>query len=192
MSDLSKSHDKQPKIIYPLDMANCPADIIENDLGEECVRWLSTQYPKFRFAYDAGYYKVLLQPGHGLKDEQIGAISNDAVAFIAGLKHGVELARGKRWPGSFQYSGMALLKHEDGHYEIAERRVIDDIKRFDGKAFPYEWRELFGDETPREFRFNREDMDEFGERNKRVLAGWPSGAAQRHGMIFLRVKSHGA
>lgn len=174
MSDLSKSHDKQPEVIYQLDMVNCPADIIEKDLGEECVRWLSTQYPKFRFAYDVGYYKVLLQPGHGLKDEQIGAISNDAAAFIAGLKYGVEVAREKRWPGSFQYSGMVLLRHEDGHYEIAEmRKVIDDIKRFEGKAFPYEWRELFGDETPREFRFNREDLDEFGERNERVLLDGP-------------------
>jgi hypothetical protein len=175
VSDLLKSHDKKPEIIYQLGMANCPADILENDLGEECVRWLSMQYSELRFAYDAGSYKVLLQPGHELKDEQIGAISNDAATFIAGLKHGVELARGKRWPGSFQYSGMALLKHKDGHYEIAEmRKVIDNIKRFEGKAFPYDWRELFGDETPREFRFNREDTDESGERNERVLLDGPS------------------
>ena len=172
MSNLPES--SKPQVIYQISMANCPADIIENDLGEECVRWLSMQYPKYSFAYDPNCYKVLLQPGHGLSDEQIGAIGNEAGAFLLGLKHGVELARRKQWPGSFQYSGMALLRHEDGHYQIAEmRKVIDDIKRFEGKTFPYEWRELFGDETPREFRFNREDTDEFGERNDRVLLDGP-------------------
>src|SRR5689334_20334391 len=125
MSDLPES--SKPAIIYRLEMTNCPADIIENDLGEECLHWLSAEYPKCTFSYDRDFFKVLLQPGHGLSDYRIGTISNDAAAFIAGLKHGVELARRKKWPGSVQYSGMALFRHQDGHYEIAQvRKVIDD------------------------------------------------------------------
>jgi hypothetical protein len=171
MSDLPESKSGAGELeIYKLGMANCPADINEEDLGKECVRWLNAEYPKCSFAYDRDFFKVLLQPGHGLNEERVCAMRHDAGAFIAGLKHGVELARKTKWPGSFQYSGMALLRHEDDHYEITEiRNVIDDIKRLEGKDLPYEWRELFGDETPREFRFNREDTDEFGERNDRVL-----------------------
>jgi hypothetical protein len=180
MSDLWKSQDGESEIIYEIGPADCPADIVEADFGEECAAWLNQEYPKCKFLYDRDFFKVLLRPGHGLSEEQVNGVRHDARVFIQGLKQGVQVARRSRWPGSFQYSGMALLKHGDGHYEIAEmRKVIDDNKRLEGRAFPYDWRELFGDETPREFRFNREDMDEFGERNDRVLLDGPP-ARKKH------------
>jgi hypothetical protein len=173
-----KSHTGQPEIICELNMGNCPADIIQDDLGKECVRWLSAEYPECSVSYDHDFFKVLLLSGHNLNEERIQFMRGITWAFVAGLKYGVNLARQARWPGSFQYSGMALLRHPD-HYEIAEmRKVIDDIKRVEGKELPYNWRELFGDETPREFRFNREDTDEFGERNNRVLLDDPPAPPQ--------------
>jgi hypothetical protein len=175
-----KSQAGQPEIICELNMGNCPADIIQDDLGKECVRWLSAEYPECSFSYDHDFFKVLLLSGHNLNEERIQFMRGITWAFVAGLKHGIELERKTKWPGSFQYSGMALIKHSD-HYEIAEvARVIEDIKRLQDKELPYAWRELFGDETPREFRFHREDMDEFGERNERVLLDDPPAPPKGH------------
>lgn len=175
-----KSHTGQPEIICELNMGSCPADITEHDLGRACVYWLNAEYPECRFSYDRDYFRVLLQPGHSLSEERIQFIRSGMWPFVAGLKHGAEMARETKWPGSFQYSGMALVRHQD-HYEIAEvRKVIDDIQFLESKELPYTWRELFGDETPREFRFNREDTDEFGERNKRVLLDDPPARPKDH------------
>lgn len=175
-----KPHAGQPEIICELNMGHCPADIIQHDLGAECVRWLSARYPECSFSYDHDWFKVLLQAGHNLNEERILFMRGSTSAFVAGLKYGVELAREANWPGSSQYSGMALLRHTD-HYEIAEvRKVIADIQRLEGKDLPYTWRELFGDETPREFRFNREEVDEFGERNDRVLLNDPPAPPKDH------------
>jgi hypothetical protein len=88
------------------------------------------------------------------------------------------------------YSNMALLKHPGGRWEIvsAERVLEDAEKAYAEEAaqdptlpaklsvrlrhlvkLPYEWRLLFMDETPREFRFDKEDIDDEGRPNGRKL-----------------------
>jgi hypothetical protein len=88
------------------------------------------------------------------------------------------------------YSSMALLKHPGGRWEIVSaERVLEDAEKAYAEVaaqdpslpaklsvrlrhlvkLPYEWRLLFMDETPREFRFDKEDIDDEGRPNGRKL-----------------------
>jgi hypothetical protein len=75
----------EPSIIYEFSMADCPADISLDDLGETCMIWLSQKYPKCSFVYEQESCTLFLDGGHGLREEQIRLVQSEAKAFVRGL-----------------------------------------------------------------------------------------------------------
>jgi hypothetical protein len=92
MSDFMVYAD-EPSIIHEFSMTDCPADILLDDCGETCREWLRREHPKCTFVYEPECCTLFLDGGHGLSEEQIRPIQSNAMAFVCGLKYGVEIAR---------------------------------------------------------------------------------------------------
>jgi hypothetical protein len=88
-----KMYADEPSIIHEFSMTDCPADILLDDCCEICTTWLCGEHPKCTFVYEPECCTLFLDGGHGLSEEQIRLIQIKAMAFVCGLKNGVETAR---------------------------------------------------------------------------------------------------
>ena len=88
-----KVYANEPSIIHEFSMTDCPPDILVDDFGNICTTWLCGEHPKCTFVYEPECCTLFLDGGHGLSEEQIRLIQSNAMAFVCGLKNGVETAR---------------------------------------------------------------------------------------------------
>ena len=88
-----KVYADEPSIIYEFSMTDCPADILLDDFADTCATWLRREHSNCIFVYESECCTLFLDGGHGLSEEQIRLIQCKAMAFVCGLKCGVEIAR---------------------------------------------------------------------------------------------------